>query len=76
MGLPRASAQRLAAQTAVGAASLLLASGSSPSRWQETVLADCPPAARGIDALLRAQAGSALINAVSAATRRSRELGA
>jgi pyrroline-5-carboxylate reductase len=76
MGLSRESAQRLAAQAAIGAASLLLASGSSPSRCQETVVADCPPASRGIEVLVRAQAGSALINAVSAATRRSRELGA
>ncbi|HSE60176.1 MAG TPA: pyrroline-5-carboxylate reductase [Nitrospiraceae bacterium] len=76
MGLPRASAQRWAAQTAVGAAAWLLAGGTAASRWQETVLADCPPAASGIEALLRAQAGSALINAVAAATRRSRELGA
>ena len=76
MGLPRASAQRLAAQTAVRAAAGLLEGGRAASRWQETVLADCPPAASGIEALLRAQAGSALINAVAAATRRSRELGA
>ena len=76
MGLPRQAAQRLAAQTAVGAATLLLASGSSPSRCQETVVADCPPAVRGIEVLVKAQAGSAVTNAVSAATRRSRELGA
>jgi pyrroline-5-carboxylate reductase len=76
MGLPRETAQRLAAQTAVGAATLLLATGRLSSRWQETIVADCPPASRGIEVLQRAQAGSALANAVAAATRRSRELGA
>jgi pyrroline-5-carboxylate reductase len=76
MGLPRESAGWWAAQAAIGTASLLLAPGMSASRWQETVLADCPPAAQGMEVLVRAQAGSALINAVAAATRRSRELGA
>lgn len=76
MGLPREAAQRLAAQTAVGAATLLLAPGTLSSHWRETIVADCPPASRGLEVLRKAQAGSALVNAVAAATRRSRELGA
>ncbi|MEX5215644.1 MAG: pyrroline-5-carboxylate reductase [Nitrospiraceae bacterium] len=75
MGLPRESAQRWAAQAAMGAAALMLTSDPAESCWQETVLADCPPASRGIEVLMQAQAGSALSHAVEAATSRSRELG-
>lgn len=75
MGLPRELARRLAVQAAIGAASCLLADSALLSRFQEAVVTDCPPAASGIEALVRAQAGSAMINAVSAAARRSRELG-
>jgi pyrroline-5-carboxylate reductase len=74
-GLPRAIAAQLALQTVLGAARLLDESGMHPAELKDRVTS---PGGTTIAGIARLEAGglrSALIEAVRAATDRSRELG-
>ena len=74
-GLPRASALRLAAQTVLGAAKMVLETGKHPAALRDEVTS---PGGTTIAALAQLEANGlrhALIQAVSTATERSRELG-
>ncbi len=76
MGLSRYNAQALAAQTVLGSAKLLLETDEHPGRLKDMVTS---PGGTAIAGLHTPEAGglrTTLINAVEAATRRSRELGA
>lgn len=75
MGLPPALALDLAAQTAVGAASMLAATGLSPDELRNQVTSPGGTTLAGLDALRRADAAAAFRAAVEAATKRSIELG-
>lgn len=73
-GLPRADALQLAAQTVFGAAKLVLESGRHPGELKDMVTS---PGGTTIEGLARLEQGglrSLMIDAVTAAARRSREL--
>ena len=75
MGLPRQTAELLAAQTVLGAAKLVLEKGEHPARLKDQAAS---PGGTTIAGLHRLEAGSiraTLIAAVEAATKRSEELG-
>ena len=75
MGLPRPVALERAAQTLLGAAKMCLASGRHPGQLKDMVTS---PGGTTIAALHKMEAAgvrAALMDAVEAATRRSRELG-
>ncbi|MDD2533621.1 MAG: pyrroline-5-carboxylate reductase [Eubacteriales bacterium] len=74
MGLPRDMALQMAAQTVLGSAKLVLETGKHPGVLKDQI---CSPAGTTIEAVYELEAGglrAALINAVSVATERSREL--
>jgi pyrroline-5-carboxylate reductase len=75
MGLPPALALDLAAQTAVGAASMLAATGLSPDELRNQVTSPGGTTLAGLEALRRADAAAAFRAAVEAATNRSIQLG-
>ena len=75
MGLPRAVALELAAQTLLGAAKMCLESGRHPGQLKDMVTS---PGGTTIAALHKMEAGgvrAALMDAVEAAARRAAELG-
>ncbi len=75
MGLPRDMALQMAAQTVYGSARLVLASGKHPGVLKDQVCSPGGTTIEGIAQLEKAGLRSALIEAVSAAAERSRELG-
>jgi pyrroline-5-carboxylate reductase len=75
MGLPRAVAVGLAAQTVLGAAEMVLSGGEHPGVLKDRVASPGGTTIAGLQALETAAVRGALMAAVEAATRRSMELG-
>ena len=75
-GLPADLASTLAGQTLYGAAKLLVESDASPSELRAGVTTPAGTTAAGLRVLEQRAVRAALIDAVAAATERSRELGA
>ncbi len=74
-GLPRAIAQKLAIQTVLGTAQLLIQADLHPAVLKDRVTSPGGTTITGIAQLERSGMRSAMIEAILAATRRSQELG-
>lgn len=74
-GLPRGVAQALAAQTVRGAARMVQETGLHPGVLKDMVASPAGTTIAGLQALEQGALRAALLNAVEAAVRRSRELG-
>jgi len=75
MGLPRDLALQLAAQTVLGAASMVLQTGEHPSVLRDQVTSPGGTTIAALEALEASGARAAFIAAVRAATERAHELG-
>ncbi|MCX8052537.1 MAG: pyrroline-5-carboxylate reductase [Armatimonadetes bacterium] len=75
MGLPREVSTKLAAQTVMGAARMVLEENEHPARLKDQVTSPGGTTIAGIEVLERAGFRSALIEAVKAAAERADELG-
>ena len=76
VGLHRSTAQRLAAQTVLGAAQLLIERGEHPGRLKDMVASPGGTTIAGLHTLESGGLRRTLMDAVEDATRRSSELGA
>jgi pyrroline-5-carboxylate reductase len=74
-GLPRDVSVKLATQTLLGAARLLTESGDTPEALRAQVTSPGGTTAAGLHALESAGVRAAILDAVTAATNRSKELG-
>ena len=74
-GLPRDIATKLAAQTMLGSAKMLLETGLHPGALKDMVTSPGGTTIEGIHELEKAGVRAALINAVRAATEKSKRLG-
>ena len=74
-GLPRQTAQLLAAQTVLGAARMVIESGDHPAVLKDRVASPGGTTIAGLHKLEEGRLRAMLINAVEAACRRSKELG-
>jgi len=75
VGLSRRTAQLLAAQTLLGSAKLLLETNEQPGKLKDMVTSPGGTAITGLHTLENGGVRTTLMNAVEAATQRSRELG-
>lgn len=75
MGLPRATAQLLAAQTLAGAARMILEQGIHPAVLKDRVASPGGTTISGLSRLEQGRLRATLMSAVAAATQRSQELG-
>ncbi len=75
VGLSRRTSQLLAAQTVLGSAKLLLETNEHPGLLKDMVTSPGGTAITGLHTLEHGGVRTTLMNAVEAATRRSRELG-
>lgn len=75
VGLPRHTALKLAAQTVLGSAQLLIETHAHPGHLKDQVTSPGGTAIAGLHTLEAGGLRTTLINAVEAATRRARELG-
>ena len=75
MGLPRAVALELAAQTCKGAAEMVLTTGEHPATLKDRVASPGGTTIAGLQALETGAVRAAMMAAVEAATRRATELG-
>lgn len=74
-GLPRDIAQQLAAQTLLGSAQMVLATGQHPGALKDAVCSPGGTTIEGIHELERGGVRAALISAVRASAEKSRKLG-
>jgi pyrroline-5-carboxylate reductase len=75
VGLSRRASMQLASQTVLGSAKLLIESGQHPGMLKDGVTSPGGTAIAGLHTLEAGGLRNVLMNAVEAATRRSRELG-
>jgi pyrroline-5-carboxylate reductase len=75
VGLSRRASMQLASQTVLGSAKLLIESGQHPGLLKDGVTSPGGTAIAGLHTLEAGGLRNVLMNAVEAATRRSRELG-
>lgn len=74
-GLPRSVATQLAAQTLLGAARMVLQTGKHPGELKDMVTSPGGTTIEGLHELERGKVRGAIINAVRAATEKSKKLG-
>lgn len=75
MGLPRATALQLAAQTVLGTAKMILQTGQHPGAFKDSIASPGGTTIAGIHELEAGAVRAAFMDAVEAATRRAQELG-